>query len=115
MHSSDPVEDVQGLQRIAYGFMGSKGLFVALNLNLFGLVADAPKGLNELAEQTEVSPNLLRILLTACVSVGLLIKDGDAYGNSPVAQRYLVPESSSYFGSSTTTDFRSTAKCIRAL
>ncbi len=98
MHSSDPVEDVQGLQRIAYGFMGSKGLFVALNLNLFGLVADAPKGLNELAEQTEVSPNLLRIVLTACVSVGLLIKDGDAYGNSPAAQRYLVPESSSYFG-----------------
>ncbi len=95
------VQDVRGLQKIAYGFMGSKALFAALNLNVFGRLAEDPKNpktLGELTLQTEAPRNLLRTLLTACVSLGLLIKDGESYRNSPAAQRYLDPESDSYFG-----------------
>jgi len=31
-----PLTDVRDISRIAYGFMGSKALFSALNIDLFG-------------------------------------------------------------------------------
>ena len=77
------VQDVRDLQEIAYGFMGSKALFAALNLNVFGRLAEGPKTLGELTLQTGTPRNLLRTLLTACVSLGLLFKDGESYRNSP--------------------------------
>jgi SAM-dependent methyltransferase len=94
----EPLTDVRDISRIAYGFMAAKALFGALNLDVFSRLASGPKGLDELASETEVAPNRLRTLLTACVSLGLLEQDDGRYRNAPASQAYLVRTAPMYFG-----------------
>ena len=95
---AEPLDNVRDISRIAYGFMASKVLFAALDLDLFGLIARAPKTADALAADTGLLRERLEILLTACVSLGLLVKHGDAYANAPASQTYLVRDAPSYFG-----------------
>jgi SAM-dependent methyltransferase len=97
--SPPPVQDVREISRIAYGFMASKALFAALNLDLFGRLASGPRALDELARETAIAPGRLGKLLTACVSLGLVEKrDVDRYANAPASQAYLVRGAPAYFG-----------------
>lgn len=93
-----PIADVREISRIAYGFMGSKALFSALNLDLFGHLAGSSKTFGELLEKTGVAPNRLRTILVALTAVGLIVRDGDAYRNAPASERYLVRSAPAYFG-----------------
>ncbi len=92
-----PIDDVREISRLAYGFMGSKALFAALELDLFTLLAAGPRTAEELAGETGIARQRLVTLLTACVSVGLLSKAGDRYANAPAAQTYLSRSSPRYF------------------
>ena len=51
----EPLTDVRAISRLAYGFMASKVLFAALNLDLFSRVSAQPKTLGELAEETGIA------------------------------------------------------------
>jgi 2-hydroxy-4-(methylsulfanyl)butanoate S-methyltransferase len=93
-----PLTDVRDISRIAYGFMASKALFAALNLDVFTRLAGGPKPLETLASETDVTANRLRTLLTACVSLDLLEEEGGHYRNSPASQAYLVRTAPMYFG-----------------
>ncbi len=93
-----PLHNVREISQIAYGFMASKVLFAALDLDLFGLLAAAPKTSARLAADTGLVRERLEILLTACVGLGLLVKQGDTYANAPASQSYLVRSAPSYFG-----------------
>ena len=93
-----PVTDVRDISKLAYGFMASKALFVALEIDVFGRLAGGAKTLAELASETGIVASRLHILLTACVSVGLLSKSGDRYANAPASQEYLVRTAPRYFG-----------------
>lgn len=93
-----PITDVREISRIAYGFMGSKALFAALNLDLFGRLAGGKKTFETLVEETGVAPNRLRTMLVALTGVGLVVRDGDGYRNAPASERYLVRGAPAYFG-----------------
>jgi precorrin-6B methylase 2 len=93
-----PITDVRDISRIAYGFMASKALFAALNINLFGLLAGHVKTFEQVAEQTGVAPNRLRTMLAALTAVGLVVRENDGYRNAPASERYLVPGAPAYFG-----------------
>jgi hypothetical protein len=93
-----PLHNVRDISQIAYGFMASKVLFAALDLDLFGLLAAAPKTSDQFAGDTGVLRERLEILLAACVGLGLLVKQGDTYANAPASQSYLVRSAPSYFG-----------------
>jgi len=93
-----PIADVRDISRIAYGFMGSKALFSALNVDLFSRLAGDGRTLDELVDETKIPPNRLRILLVALTAVGLIVCDGDRYRNAPASQRYLVRGGPAYFG-----------------
>jgi ubiquinone/menaquinone biosynthesis C-methylase UbiE len=93
-----PLDDVRDISKLAYGFMASKALFVALEIDLFGALAAGPKTLEELAGESGIAAPRLHTLLTACVSVGLLSKSGDRYANAPASQEYLVRTAPRYFG-----------------
>lgn len=95
---ADPLTNVRDISRIAYGFMASKVLFAALDLDLFGRLAAGSKTVKELGNDTGLLPQRLEILLTACVSLGLLVKHGETYANAPASQTYLVRGAPSYFG-----------------
>ena len=93
-----PMTDVRDISRIGYGFMASRALFAALDVDLFGCLADGPKALDTLAAETGLTPGRLRLLATACVALGLLARDGDRYANAPATATYLVRTSPAYFG-----------------
>jgi len=93
-----PITDVRDISRIGYGFMASRALFAALDLDVFGRLADGPRDLAGLARATGVAPERLVALLSACVGLGLLGKDGDRYVNAPAAAAYLVRTAPAYFG-----------------
>ena len=92
------ITDVRDISRIGYGFMASRALFAALDLDLFGHLAAGPKSLEALAHDTGLAPGRLRMLLTASVALGLLGRDGDRYANAPASATYLVRTSPAYFG-----------------
>jgi 2-hydroxy-4-(methylsulfanyl)butanoate S-methyltransferase len=93
-----PITDVREISRIGYGFMASQALFAALDLDVFGRLADGPKSLLTLARETGVTPERLVALLSACVGLGLLGLEEDRYVNAPAAASYLVRSAPMYFG-----------------
>ena len=92
------ITDVREISRIGYGFMASRALFAALDADLFGQLAACPKSLETLAHDMGLAPGRLHALVTACVALGLLSRDGDRYANAPASQTYLVRTSPAYFG-----------------
>ncbi len=95
---AEPVTDVRQISHIAYGFMASKALFAALNLELFGHIATGAKDVDALSAATGVAENRLQTLLAVLVSLGLVARNGDGYANAPATERYLVPGAAAYFG-----------------
>ena len=93
----DPLTDVRDISRIAYGFMASKALFAALNLDLFSRLAE-PRTVGELVEASGVPAHRLKTLLATLASLGLIVRDGAAFRNSPAADRYLARSGRAYFG-----------------
>jgi 2-hydroxy-4-(methylsulfanyl)butanoate S-methyltransferase len=78
------------LSGIAYGFIASKALFAALELDLFTILADGPAGTAPLVAKTGVAENRMQTLLHALASLGLLVATDAGYANAPAAQRWLV-------------------------
>jgi 2-hydroxy-4-(methylsulfanyl)butanoate S-methyltransferase len=50
----EPLTDVRDISRIAYGFIASKALFAALELDLFSRLLE-PKTINELAQESGIA------------------------------------------------------------
>jgi len=90
--------DVREISRLAYGFMGSKALFSALDLDLFSRLSRARKTQSELAAETGVTPNRMSTLLAVLTAVGLVVHDGNSFGNSTAAERFLVRGGANFFG-----------------
>jgi predicted O-methyltransferase YrrM len=94
----EPVTDVRDISRIAYGFMASKALFAALNIDLFTKLRGAARDLETLSRETGVPANRLETLLSALTSVGLLVRRDEGWANAPGSERYLVRGSPADFG-----------------
>lgn len=92
------LKDVREISHLAYGFIGSKALFAALDLDLFTILSNGSKTRSELASETRVKPNPLASLLAALTAVGLVVRDGDAFANSAAAAEYLVRGGRNFFG-----------------
>jgi len=73
----EPLTDVRDISRIAYAFMASKALFAGLHLGLFDKLAEVPQDLDALSSASGAAPNRLYSLLTALVSLGLMVKEGE--------------------------------------
>jgi 2-hydroxy-4-(methylsulfanyl)butanoate S-methyltransferase len=91
-------EAISTLSAIAYGFMGSQALFVALELGLFTALADEPCGLDDLAKRLGAPAGPLSVLLSTCLALDLLSWDGQRYRNRAAAQHFLVSTAHSYIG-----------------
>lgn len=85
-----PIEAVHEISSITYGFMASKALFAALDLDLFTLIARGADSLTALSRVTSIAENRMRTLLTALKSVGLVTEAEGRFFNAPATARYLV-------------------------
>jgi ubiquinone/menaquinone biosynthesis C-methylase UbiE len=75
---------------IAYGFIGSKALFAALEIGLFTALADGPRAAAELAAALTVATPRMTTLLRVLAALGLVVENEHGYGNAPAAGRHLV-------------------------
>lgn len=96
--SDGGVRDVREISRLAYGFMGSKALFTALQVDVFTRLASRPMTVPELSAATGVAQNRLSTLLSALASLGLVVTADGGWANAPAAQRYLVDSAPEAFG-----------------
>ena len=93
----EPLTDVSDVSRIAYGFIGSKALFAALNLDLFSRL-QTPRHAADLERELGVPVHRLETLLTVLVSLGLIVREEAGFRNSPASGRYLARDAPAYFG-----------------
>lgn len=85
-----PLDDVRQISALTYGFIASKALFAALDLDLFTKIANGATTVADLAQTTGIAPNRLRTLLTALKTIGLVGEAEGMFVNAPATATYLV-------------------------
>jgi cyclopropane fatty-acyl-phospholipid synthase-like methyltransferase len=90
MPSVKPIDTAEQISDIAFAFMGSKALFSALHVGLFTALADDGLTIEDVAKETDLDVDRATTLTTALMSLGLVVRDGDLYRNSPAAEAFLV-------------------------
>ncbi|MEJ2375928.1 MAG: methyltransferase [Pseudolabrys sp.] len=93
-----PLTEVRQISKLAYGFMASKALFAALNLELFGHISRGARTAEALSELTGVPVHRMETLIAALVSTGVLVREAGGLANAPATETYLVPGAPAYFG-----------------
>ncbi len=84
--------DPSRLMRMASAFQESCLLFAASDLGIFRALAERETAsCSELAQALHLNERGTRLLLDACVAIGLLGKKEKQYENSPEAAAFLVP------------------------
>ena len=86
------------ISEIAFGFMGSKALFAALELEVFTHLADGPLTAGALAAKANAHEDRMTTLLTALAGLGLVAVTPEGFGNSPAAEAFLVKGAKYDFG-----------------
>lgn len=86
---TNKVPDPQAIFDTATGFMRAKHLFVAAELGIFEALADGGKTLARLAQDLKLPPRTARIIVDGVTALGFLMREGDSYRNSDLAQAYL--------------------------
>ncbi|MFD5946460.1 methyltransferase [Streptomyces collinus] len=93
-----PAVDPGPLIRLTIADCAAKVLHSAVTLGVFGALAESPADAAELARRTGTHHRMVPDFLDALVGLGMLERTEGSYRNSPLAQAYLVPDSSSYLG-----------------
>ena len=76
----------------------TKILLTAVQLDLFSTLKGVSLTNNQIAEERELNPRALELVLNALVAMRVVTKDKKAYANTAVAERYLVQSSPEYVG-----------------
>lgn len=90
--------DTTRLQRLSRAYMESAAFIAAVELKLFTAVAGGDDTEARLAERLGLSALNAERLVTACVALRLLERDGDRLHNAPDVDRYLVEGRAGYAG-----------------
>lgn len=93
-----PTTSFEPIESILFASTIAKGLMAALDLGVFGHLAQGEKSAGELAAATGTLPDRLEALLNLLATRGVLEKTASGYANSPEAMEYLVPGRPLYQG-----------------
>lgn len=93
-----PLEEIDQVFHVAFGYMASKALFAGLHLGVFDALEEGPRDLDALQEGTGAQERGLVTLLTALTAVGLLEKTEEGWKNAPASQAHLVSGAPGDFG-----------------
>lgn len=86
------------LLELASAFQRSKILFALIDLGIPTLLSAGPRSRDEIAASIGANPLAADCYLSVCASLGLLIREGDAFRNAPETQRFLVKGTPAYLG-----------------
>lgn len=86
--------DPSHIMELASAFYGSSILFTASDLGIFACLAGREQATNEeISAALSLNQRGARLLLDGCVALGLLVKEGSQYRNTPDSAMFLVPGS----------------------
>jgi predicted metal-binding protein len=91
-------EGFQRLEDLATAYWYSEVLFTSLELNIFGLLADCPATVDQLAAKSGYDADGLSRFLSSLVALGLIVEYEGTFSNGPLAARYLRPGDSACLG-----------------
>jgi len=99
---STPRPDTTRLQRLVHSYRDAAALMAAVELGLFTQVARGADTEAAVARALDLSPTNAERLVTACVALGLLVREGEAAAarlrNAPDVARFLVEGEPAYAG-----------------
>jgi hypothetical protein len=86
----DVLEKAASLHTLSWDYRAARVLHVASALDIFTILAGRQMSAEQVSRTTKASPDMTDRLLTACTAMGLLDKQGPHYGNTKLAQEFLV-------------------------
>ena len=86
------------INRILAGWQPARALMAANHLGFFSTLGEEALSTEEVADRCGTHPRPTRMLLNACVALGVLEKEGPLYRNSAEARELLVPGKPTYTG-----------------
>lgn len=96
--STSGAVDPSSVMQLATAYWGSQALFTANRMNLFAIIADGRRSVDEIAAASGTHRRPLRLLLNACTALGLLSESDGQYSLSPVGSALLAPGAENYLG-----------------
>ncbi len=90
--------DTVRLQRLVRAYRESAALMAAIELGLFTRISGGAETLEQVADALEITPLNAERLVTACVALGLVERNGERLRNAPDVERYLVEGTPLYAG-----------------
>jgi ADP-ribose pyrophosphatase YjhB (NUDIX family)/predicted O-methyltransferase YrrM len=90
--------DLERLNELTWGYRSACVLQVTNRMKLFNALAEGPMELEDICRRCRTKPDITEKVLTACTALGFVEKEGKAYRNSAVAEKYLVEGSELYQG-----------------
>ena len=90
----------QYLEDLATGYWFSDALFTAVSAGVFDLLDGGGMAAGEMAERLRWSPRGAERFLQVLCALGLLLRDGEVFGNTPLAATCLVKGQEGYQGDS---------------
>ena len=98
MNVPAPRPDTTRLQRLVHSYRDAAALMAAVELGLFTRVARGADTEAAIAQALDLTSTNAERLVTACVALGLLVRDGDRLRNAPDVARFLVEGEPTYAG-----------------
>jgi SAM-dependent methyltransferase len=93
-----PRLDTTRLQRLVHSYRDAATLMAAVELGLFTRVARGAVTEADLARAFDLTPTNAERLVTACVALGLLVREDGRLANAPDVARFLVEGEPGYAG-----------------
>ena len=86
------------LMQVALAHRSSAALFAATDLDVFSILAAGPLTARDIAAACGSAEAPVRFILDACVTTGMLEREGDRYKNSPTSASFLVRGTPAFIG-----------------
>ena len=91
-------KDIEYLNEISYSYWKAQVLFVAIDMDMFTLIAGNGKSCKVIARKLRTDLRATEMILNALVSLEFLRKIKEIYRNTAISNRYLVKDSPLYQG-----------------
>ncbi len=98
MNNKNSFPDPSPIMNLATAYWNSQIFLTANRIGLFKLLSQTLKSVDEIASSLGTQPRPTKLLLNACVALGLLKKEQDQYSNSEITDTFLVPGQPTFMG-----------------
>jgi len=90
--------DPSAIISLSTAYWGAQTLLTANRIGLFEFLGESAYGLDEVAQGLGTDRRATRLLVNACIGLGLVTRVDDQYQNSPQSQAFLCPGKPGFLG-----------------